>query len=196
LIIDIEIRTAKSAASMAARSYEHCEKSMALVSPMGALVDDALVKRLLEFNRPSRIKRNLDEDDVFAVMITWIALGEIQVFRRMFGDDLEFVFFQTAGCLGRSAYARAVVACFRIRATKHSGKPIGSIMTALRDELHIVVTECGNGIWEWEICRQGEPLAARMRDGPFKSQEVALAAGKVALREFLELLEFGHENDA
>jgi len=44
--------------------------------------------------------------------------------------------------------------------------------------------------------RQGEPLAARMRDGPFKSQEVALAAGKVALREFLELLEFGQENDA
>jgi hypothetical protein len=47
-----------------------------------------------------------------------------------------------------------------------------------------------------EICRQGEPLPARMRDGPFKSQEVAIAAGKVALREFLELLEFGQENDA
>jgi hypothetical protein len=56
----------------------------------------------------------------------------------------------------------------------------------LRDELHIVVTECGNDIWEWEICRQGEPLPARMRDGPFKSQEVALAAGKIALREFLQ----------
>ncbi len=38
--------------------------------------------------------------------------------------------------------------------------------------------------------------AARMRDGPFKSQEIALEAGKVALREFLELLEFGQENDA
>jgi hypothetical protein len=47
-----------------------------------------------------------------------------------------------------------------------------------------------------EICRQGEPLPARMRDGPFKSQEVALAAGKIALWDFLELLEFGQENDA
>ena len=66
----------------------------------------------------------------------------------------------------------------------------------LHDELHIVVTECGNAIWEWEICRRGEPLAARMRDGPFKSQEVALAAGKIALREFLELLESERESDA
>ena len=40
----------------------------------------------------------------------------------------------------------------------------------LRDELHIVVTECGNGIWS-------ELLPARMRDGPFKSQEVALVEG-------------------
>ncbi len=77
------------------------------------------------------------------------------------------------------------------------GKSIGSIMSALlRDELHVVVTDCGDGTWEWEICRRGEPLAARMRDGPFKSQEVALAAGEVALREFLELLEFGQESDA
>ena len=77
-----------------------------------------------------------------------------------------------------------------------SGKSIGSIMSALlRDELHVVVTDCGDGTWEWEICRQGEPLPARMRDGPFKSEE-ALAAGKVALREFLELLEFPPEASA
>ncbi len=66
----------------------------------------------------------------------------------------------------------------------------------LHDELYIVVTDCGHGIWEGEICRQGEPLAARMRDGPFKSREIALAAGNVALGEFLELLESGQENDA
>jgi hypothetical protein len=42
----------------------------------------------------------------------------------------------------------------------------------------------------------GEPLPARMRDGPFKSQEVALAAGKIALCEFLELLESEQESDA
>jgi hypothetical protein len=71
-----------------------------------------------------------------------------------------------------------------------------SMPTLLRDELQIVVTEYGNGIWEWEICRRGEPLSARMRDGPFRSEEVALAAGKVALREFLELLEFEQESDA
>ena len=68
--------------------------------------------------------------------------------------------------------------------------------TLLRDELHIVVTECGDGTWEWEICRQGEPLSVRMRDGPFKSEEVALAAGKIALLEFLELLESEQESDA
>ena len=63
-------------------------------------------------------------------------------------------------------------------------------------ELHIVVTECGDGVWEWEICRRGELLPARMRDGPFKSEEVALSAGKIALRDFLELLEFEQESDA
>jgi hypothetical protein len=78
-----------------------------------------------------------------------------------------------------------------------SEKSIGSIMAALlRGELHVVVTDCGDGTWEWEICGHGEPLAARMRDGPFKSEEVAPAAGNVALQEFLELLEFGWENDA
>ena len=71
-----------------------------------------------------------------------------------------------------------------------------SMAALLRDELHIVVTECGNGIWEWEICRPGEPLPARMRDGPFGSEEAALAAGKTALREFLELLESERESDA
>jgi len=68
--------------------------------------------------------------------------------------------------------------------------------TLLRDELHIVVTECGDAIWEWEICRRGEPLPGRMRDGPFGSEEAALAAGKNALWEFLELLESEQENDA
>jgi len=36
----------------------------------------------------------------------------------------------------------------------------------------------------------------RMRDGPFGSEEVALAAGKIALCEFLELLESEQESDA
>jgi hypothetical protein len=68
-------------------------------------------------------------------------------------------------------------------------------MVHLRDALHIVVTDYGNGIWEWEICRQGQSLPARMRDGPFTSYESALAAGKIALGEFVELLEFQPEGD-
>ena len=77
-----------------------------------------------------------------------------------------------------------------------AGHILLSMAALLRDELHIVITECGNGIWEWEICRQGEPLPARMRDGPFGSEEAALAAGKTALREFLGLLESEQESDA
>jgi hypothetical protein len=64
------------------------------------------------------------------------------------------------------------------------------------DELHVVVTDCGDGTWEWEICHQGEPLAARMRDGPFKSHDVAVKVGEIALREFFELLEFAQQDDA
>jgi len=35
-----------------------------------------------------------------------------------------------------------------------------------------------------------------MRDGPFKSQEAALEAGKIALQEFVDLLEFQPESDS
>jgi hypothetical protein len=54
----------------------------------------------------------------------------------------------------------------------------------LRDELHIIVTDCGDGTWEWEICGQGEPLAARMRDGPFKSQDSPLRLTKAHFGNF------------
>ena len=52
------------------------------------------------------------------------------------------------------------------------------------DELDVIVTEYGDGIWEWEMCRQGEPLPARMRDGPFKSLDVALEVEKLRSRSF------------
>ena len=55
--------------------------------------------------------------------------------------------------------------------------------------LPTAVTAYGNG----EICRRDQPLPARMRDGPFKSHDVALAAGKIALRAFVDLLEFQPE---
>jgi len=39
--------------------------------------------------------------------------------------------------------------------------------------------------WAWEICRDGEPLPARMREGGFKTEHTARLAAKVALRHFL-----------
>jgi hypothetical protein len=42
--------------------------------------------------------------------------------------------------------------------------------------------------WEWEICRNGEPLPVRARDASFKSKSAAEAAGKIELRQFLEIL--------
>jgi hypothetical protein len=35
--------------------------------------------------------------------------------------------------------------------------------------------------WSWEICRDGEPLPARLREDGFKSEYTA----RVALRDFL-----------
>jgi hypothetical protein len=42
--------------------------------------------------------------------------------------------------------------------------------------------------WGWEICRDGEPLPARLRDKGFTSEYTATAAGKAALRYFLAAL--------
>jgi len=39
--------------------------------------------------------------------------------------------------------------------------------------------------WSWEICRDGEPLPARIRESGFKTEHTATLAGKVALRDFL-----------
>jgi hypothetical protein len=39
--------------------------------------------------------------------------------------------------------------------------------------------------WAWEICRDGEPLPARIRETGFKTEHTAKLAAKVALRDFL-----------
>jgi hypothetical protein len=39
--------------------------------------------------------------------------------------------------------------------------------------------------WAWEICRDGEPLPARIRETGFKTEHTATLAAKVALRDFL-----------
>jgi hypothetical protein len=54
---------------------------------------------------------------------------------------------------------------------------------------HVAVTQSGNARWEWEIYRNGQPLPFRLRDGNFRSERTARAAGAVALREFLEALD-------
>jgi hypothetical protein len=43
----------------------------------------------------------------------------------------------------------------------------------------------GTPPWSWEICRDGEPLPARLREDGFKTEYTATAAGKVVLRNFL-----------
>jgi hypothetical protein len=59
-----------------------------------------------------------------------------------------------------------------------------------KDEYSVVVVQRGHSLarWEWEIYRNSEPLPARLRHGLFWSERSARAAGKVALREFLEAL--------
>ena len=59
-----------------------------------------------------------------------------------------------------------------------------------KDEYHVVVAMRFHSPsrWEWEIYRNGRPLAVRLREGNFGSETTAMELGKVALREFLEAL--------
>jgi hypothetical protein len=49
------------------------------------------------------------------------------------------------------------------------------------------VTQIGGryGAWQWEICRDGQPLPARLRAVGFRAKHTATLAGKVALGDFL-----------
>jgi hypothetical protein len=42
------------------------------------------------------------------------------------------------------------------------------------------------GPWRWEICRDGQPLPARLREEGFATEYTATMAGRVALRDFLQ----------
>jgi hypothetical protein len=48
--------------------------------------------------------------------------------------------------------------------------------------------------WAWEICRDGEPLPARIRESGFKTEHTARLAAKVALRDFLSGLSVEQAN--
>ena len=55
------------------------------------IVDNAPVEGLLEVDRTSQAERDLDEDDVAAVAIAEIAVGNVDLPRRVLGDDLELI---------------------------------------------------------------------------------------------------------
>jgi hypothetical protein len=58
-----------------------------------------------------------------------------------------------------------------------------------KDEYSVLVQRAQSlARWEWEIYRNGRPLAVRLREGNFGSEITARELGKVAIREFLEAL--------
>jgi hypothetical protein len=61
-------------------------------------------------------------------------------------------------------------------------------MAAPGKEYRVVTTELAPNAWGWEILRNDRPLDARLREGSFKSQKTAMAAGTMALNEFLTAL--------
>jgi hypothetical protein len=67
---------------------------------------------------------------------------------------------------------------------------VGAVACGLAvEKYHVVVTQSHVALWEWEIYRNNEPLPVRLRDGPYKSKSAAGAAGRIAIREFLENLD-------
>jgi hypothetical protein len=58
-----------------------------------------------------------------------------------------------------------------------------------RDAYRVTVREVAPSQWEWEIVRDDSPLDIRLREGLFKSEQAAMAAGTAALREFLKFLD-------
>src|SRR6267154_4142450 len=61
------------------------------VQPGMEVVGDALEERLLHLDSAAGIQRDLDQDDIGRVTVAEIAVGDVEFFRGMFGDDLEFV---------------------------------------------------------------------------------------------------------
>jgi hypothetical protein len=57
------------------------------------------------------------------------------------------------------------------------------------DRYTLVVRARRSGIhpqpWGWEICRDGNPLPARLREAEFRTEHTATLVGKIALRDFL-----------
>jgi transcriptional regulator with XRE-family HTH domain len=69
-----------------------------------------------------------------------------------------------------------------------SGKVASKVPPPTSNEYHVVVTQRGLS-WEWEIYRDDMPLPVPLRDGFYRSKSAAGAAGRIAIREFLEALD-------
>jgi hypothetical protein len=69
-----------------------------------------------------------------------------------------------------------------------TGKDEEGTADAPVDRYQVVVTQRGQS-WAWELYRNGEPLPARLRDGFYTSKSAAAAAGRAAIRAFLEALD-------
>jgi len=69
-----------------------------------------------------------------------------------------------------------------------TGKDEKAAADAPVERYQVVVTQHGQS-WAWELYRNGEPLPARLRDGFYTSKSAAAAAGRAAIRAFLEALD-------
>jgi transcriptional regulator with XRE-family HTH domain len=70
-----------------------------------------------------------------------------------------------------------------------SSGEVASVPPPTSNEYHVVVTQSGLSSWEWEIYRDGIPLPVPLRDGFYRFKSAAEAAGRIAIREFLEALD-------
>jgi hypothetical protein len=63
------------------------------------------------------------------------------------------------------------------------------MIVPFREAYRVIVLEVAPNQWEWEIVRDDRPLEIRLREGRFKSERAAMAAGTAALRQFLKFLD-------
>jgi transcriptional regulator with XRE-family HTH domain len=71
---------------------------------------------------------------------------------------------------------------------RSSGEVASKVPPPTSIKYHVVVTQRGLS-WEWEIYRDGIPLPVPLWDGFYRSKSAAEAAGRIAIREFLEALD-------
>ena len=71
----------------------------------------------------------------------------------------------------------------------HISPNVKTMTVPSRHSYRVITSEVAPGQWEWEIVRHNRPLEIRLREGLFRSERAAIAAGTAALREFLKFLD-------